>query len=108
MSVTNSENQELADTAKVIIIPKSISNNDVTSLIEGIGNGRSDWEAARDKAILLLMYGAGLRISEALSINKNQCPLGEWLRIVGKGGKHRDVPILKIIKKCKFIEKYFV
>ena len=45
------------------------------------------------------MYGAGLRISEALSIYKNQCPLGDWLRVEGKGGKHRDVPILKIVSE---------
>ena len=101
----SSEDLDLIKTPKLPqSLPKSISNEDVTSLIEGIGNGRSDWEAARDKAILLLMYGAGLRISEALSINKKQCPLGEWLRIVGKGGKHRDVPILKIIKNS--IDKY--
>ena len=45
------------------------------------------------------MYGAGLRISEALSIKKNQCPFGDWLRVEGKGGKFRDVPILKTVKK---------
>jgi integrase/recombinase XerC len=101
----SSEDLDLIKTPKLPqSLPKSISNDDVTSLIEGIGNGRSDWEAARDKAILLLMYGAGLRISEALSINKKQCPLGKWLRIVGKGGKQRDVPILKIIQNS--IDKY--
>ena len=78
-------------------LPRSISNDEVNSIMDSIGNGRSDWEAARDKAILYLMYGAGLRISEALSIYKNQCPLGNWLRVHGKGGKHRDVPILKIV-----------
>jgi integrase/recombinase XerC len=52
------------------------------------------------------MYGAGLRISEALSIYKNQCPLGDWLRVQGKGGKHRDVPILKIVSDS--IQKYLL
>jgi integrase/recombinase XerC len=85
-------------------LPRSISNDDVNSIMDSIGNGRSDWEAARDKAFLFLMYGAGLRISEALSIYKKQCPLGEWLRVEGKGGKHRDVPILKIVSDS--IQKY--
>ena len=87
-------------------LPRSISNDEVNSIIDSIGNGRSDWEAARDKAILYLMYGAGLRISEALSIYKNQCPLGDWLRVQGKGGKHRDVPILKIVSDS--IQKYLL
>ncbi len=55
-------------------LPRSISNDEVNSIMDSIGNGRSDWEAARDKAILYLMYGAGLRISEALSIYKRRCP----------------------------------
>ena len=87
-------------------LPRSISNDEVNSIMDSIGNGRSDWEAARDKAILYLMYGAGLRISEALSIYKNQCPLGDWLRVKGKGGKHRDVPILKIVSDS--IQKYLL
>ena len=87
-------------------LPRSISNDEFNSIMDSIGNGRSDWEAARDKAILYLMYGAGLRISEALSIYKNQCPLGDWLRVHGKGGKHRDVPILKIVSDS--IQKYLL
>ena len=80
-------------------IPKAISSEDVNSLLKSIGVGRTNWEAARDKAILLLLYGAGLRISEALGIQMKDVPLGDWLRVVGKGGKHRDVPILNIIKQ---------
>lgn len=80
-------------------LPRSISNEQASTLIDSIGNGRPDWEAARDKGLIFLMYGAGLRISEALSIKKNQCPLGDWLRVEGKGGKFRDVPILKIVKQ---------
>ena len=55
-------------------LPRSISNEQASTLIDSIGNGRPDWEAARDKGLIFLMYGAGLRISEALSIKKNQCP----------------------------------
>ena len=80
-------------------LPRSISNEQANTLIDSIGNGRPDWEAARDKGLIFLMYGAGLRISEALSIKKNQCPLGDWLRVEGKGGKFRDVPNLKIVRQ---------
>ena len=80
-------------------LPRSISNEQAITIIDSIGNGRPDWEAARDKGLIFLMYGAGLRISEALSIKKNQCPLGDWLRVEGKGGKFRDVPILKTVKQ---------
>jgi integrase/recombinase XerC len=52
------------------------------------------WVAARDTAILTLLYGCGLRRSEALALTADQLPLGEALRIRGKGGKERDVPVL--------------
>ncbi|MET4683904.1 tyrosine recombinase XerC [Brevundimonas faecalis] len=52
------------------------------------------WEAARDRAVLTLLYGCGLRISEALSLKRSDAPLPESLRILGKGGKTRIVPVL--------------
>ena len=52
------------------------------------------WEAARDTAVLALMYGAGLRVSEALSLTAADAPLGATLRITGKGAKTRIVPVL--------------
>jgi integrase/recombinase XerC len=55
------------------------------------------WVAARDTAVLTLLYGAGLRISEALSLTIDEIPLGDSLRITGKGGKTRLVPILPVI-----------
>jgi integrase/recombinase XerC len=53
------------------------------------------WVGARDAAVLALLYGAGLRISEALSLIGADHPLGEALTVKGKGGKERVVPILK-------------
>jgi integrase/recombinase XerC len=53
-----------------------------------------DWIAARDAAALTLLYGCGLRISEALGLNARDAPLPEVLRIRGKGGKERIVPVL--------------
>ena len=53
-----------------------------------------DWEASRDEAVLTLLYGCGLRISEAMSLKRSDAPLGDSLRILGKGSKTRIVPVL--------------
>lgn len=58
------------------------------------------WEAARDRAVLTLLYGCGLRISEALSLTRAEAPLGETLRIVGKGSKTRMAPILPAVHQA--------
>jgi len=55
------------------------------------------WEAARDQAVLSLLYGCGLRISEALSLTGGDAPLGSSVRIVGKGAKTRIVPVLPVV-----------
>jgi integrase/recombinase XerC len=54
---------------------------------------RTDWEGLRDAAVVTLLYGCGLRISEALALTTSALPLGESLRIHGKGGRERDVPL---------------
>jgi integrase/recombinase XerC len=55
---------------------------------------REDWVAARDAAVVTLLYGCGLRISEALGLTGAASPLPEVLRITGKGGKTRIVPVI--------------
>ncbi len=55
---------------------------------------RSDWIGARDAAVITLLYGCGLRISEALGLTGRDADLPEVLRITGKGGKERIVPVL--------------
>ena len=52
------------------------------------------WEAARDVALLTLLYGCGLRISEALSLKRKDAPLGTSMRVLGKGSKTRLAPVL--------------
>ncbi|MEM9966071.1 MAG: tyrosine recombinase XerC [Asticcacaulis sp.] len=64
----------------------------------------SEWEAARDRAVYLLLYGCGLRISEALSLTFKDTPLGDSLRIIGKGNKTRIVPVLPEVREA--IEAY--
>ncbi len=57
-----------------------------------------EWIGARDRAVLLLLYGAGLRIAEALSLTGAMLPLGETLLVTGKGNKQRVVPLLPIVR----------
>lgn len=58
------------------------------------------WEAARDRAVLTLLYGCGLRISEGLSLLRSDAPLPEALRITGKGGKTRLAPVLPAVREA--------
>jgi len=62
------------------------------------------WEAARDRAVLTLLYGCGLRISEGLSLIRADAPLGDTVRIVGKGSKTRIVPVLPAVREA--VEAY--
>src|SRR4029077_19202694 len=80
-------------------LPRSLSPTDAkamttTALREG--EEREAWVLARDAAVLALCYGAGLRISEALSIRRGDAPVGETdaITIVGKGQKSRSAPII--------------
>ncbi len=58
------------------------------------------WEAARDRAVLTLLYGCGLRISEGLSLTRADAPVPETLRITGKGGKTRLAPVLPVVQSA--------
>ncbi|MFE9084372.1 tyrosine recombinase XerC [Brevundimonas sp. NPDC003935] len=58
------------------------------------------WEAARDRAVLTLLYGCGLRISEALSLKRSDAPLPDALRITGKGDKMRLAPVLPQVREA--------
>jgi integrase/recombinase XerC len=66
------------------------------------GEAREPWTLARDAAVLALLYGAGLRIGEALSIRAKDAPVGEVdeIRIVGKGGKTRVAPVIASVREA--------
>lgn len=80
-------------------IPKPLTVQGAASLVERNASEDADWIVARDKAVLLLLYGAGLRISEALSLTPNTAPISgrDIMHISGKGGKERLVPALAIV-----------
>jgi integrase/recombinase XerC len=76
-------------------LPRPLSEGAARDVIGLMGSlPRQDWVAARDAAVVTLLYGCGLRISEALSLTGAEAPLPEVLRIRGKGGKERIVPVL--------------
>lgn len=77
-------------------LPRPISAHKIDTLIHHV-EGQKDWVDLRDAAVLILLYGAGLRISEALSLNYKDFPLSEVLIIKGKGQKQRAIPILPVI-----------
>ncbi|MGB3807484.1 MAG: site-specific integrase, partial [Erythrobacter sp.] len=82
-------------------LPRPVTPDEAVGLAETIEAVASeDWVGARDRAVLLLMYGSGLRIAEALSLEGRDAPLGDTLQVTGKGAKQRIVPILPITREA--------
>ena len=82
-------------------LPRPVSVAAARDMIETAeANAMEPWVAARDAAVLTLLYGAGLRISEALSLNGDMVPAPERLRIQGKGGKIRLVPLIPAVRRA--------
>lgn len=88
------------------ILPKSLDVNETQDvLIEARNLAKSDWQGLRDQAVLALLYGAGLRISEALSLNYGETDFrADFMRVKGKGNKERLVPLMPLIAEA--IEAY--
>lgn len=76
-------------------LPRPLAENDARAVLDTVSlQSGEPWVAARDTAVVTLLYGCGLRISEALGLTGAVLPLGESLRIRGKGGKERIVPVI--------------
>lgn len=76
-------------------LPRPLAPDAAREMIAQVDvQAREDWVAARDTAVVTLLYGCGLRISEALALKAADHPLPDMLRIVGKGSKERLVPVL--------------
>ena len=86
-------------------VPKPLSVDDAAEIIDApavfVASG---WQAKRDIAVLTLLYGCGLRISEALGLTRAEAPRGEQITISGKGRKQRVVPVLPAV--CQAIADY--
>lgn len=82
--------------------PRPVTEDQAVGMIAepALDPDRDDWEVARDQAVLTLLYGCGLRISEALSLKRSDAPVPESLRIVGKGSKTRLVPVLPAVREA--------
>jgi integrase/recombinase XerC len=86
-------------------VPRPISPDDVNAIAEDAAESASEpWIAARDEAVLLLLYGAGLRIGEAMALTGDVLPLGDTLMVTGKRAKTRVVPMLEPVRLA--IERY--
>jgi integrase/recombinase XerC len=83
-------------------LPRPVSADQAKGLLTepGLDPDAAPWEALRDAAVLSLLYGCGLRISEALSLTRADAPLPKTLRITGKGGKTRIVPVLPAVRQA--------
>lgn len=79
-------------------LPRPLSERDAARAIEVAGENDVAWIARRDAALLTLLYGAGLRISEALSLKRGDVPMAPSLTILGKGRKERIVPVLDSVR----------
>lgn len=77
-------------------LPRPLEVDAARAMIDTVQMQASeDWVAARDMAVVTLLYGCGLRISEALALNGSDYPLPDTLRILGKGRKERIVPVIQ-------------
>lgn len=86
-------------------VPRPVSPDEAVALAQDIAEtAREGWIGARDWAVLLLLYGGGLRIGEALGLTGDVLPLGDRIRVTGKRGKTRMVPLLPQVKEA--IEAY--
>jgi integrase/recombinase XerC len=82
-------------------LPRPAAPDEAVALAEDAGAFASEqWIGARDLAILLLLYGSGLRVSEALSLTARDLPVGETIRVTGKRSKTRIVPVVKAVREA--------
>jgi integrase/recombinase XerC len=90
-------------------VPKPLTAPKATALIDSadiVSPDAPEWVLARDTAVLALLYGSGLRISEALGLKRKDAPIKgrDMLRVTGKGAKTRVVPVLPVVREA--VERY--
>lgn len=85
-------------------LPRPVAEDGARALLLAVGAEAEPWIAARDRAALTLLWGSGLRISEALGLRQCDAPLPEVIRVTGKGRKQREVPVLPAARLA--VERY--
>lgn len=86
-------------------VPKALNAREAAEVTRGLKSGRDEgWVVARDVAVLTLLYGAGLRIAEALSLNGTDWTGEDVIRVTGKRNKERLVPLVEPV--CRAIDHY--
>ena len=82
-------------------LPRPVTPDEAVNLAATVhDDAAEEWIGARDRAVLLLLYGAGLRIAEALALTGAALPLGETIVVTGKGNKQRVVPLLPLVREA--------
>ena len=80
-------------------VPKPLSIDDAIAAVDAAGDiSPEGWRGKRDTALLALIYGCGLRLSEALGLTRAEAPTGDALTIIGKGRKERQLPVLPAVR----------
>ncbi len=80
-------------------LPRPLQQKQALSVLENAAFlPKEDWIGARDTALFTLLYGCGLRIDEALSLNMNDMPREGFIRVRGKGNKEREVPVIELVE----------
>jgi integrase/recombinase XerC len=82
-------------------VPKPLTIDDAIAAVDAAGGlSPEGWKGKRDTALLALIYGCGLRLSEALGLSRAEAPTGEQLTITGKGRKERQLPVLPAVRRA--------
>lgn len=81
-------------------LPRPLSEADAARTLAEAATHNVAWIAARDAALLTLLYGGGLRISEALALRRGDAPFGDWLTVLGKRNKERAIPVLPVMREA--------
>ncbi len=109
--ITFANNKEFLNNNKIIMlnkqkIPKNLarplSSKQVLQIVDYIEAGNDDWLNSRNKAIIFLLWGCGLRIKEALNLNFEHI-INDQIIVQGKGNKQRLIPLMKEVKKILYI-----
>lgn len=86
-------------------VPKALTVGEAADALESVGDLEDEpWVAARDAAVVALLYGCGLRIGEAVGLDRSAAPFSDTLTITGKGNKTRMVPVLPVVREA--VETY--